>query len=162
MNPVFDFIFVFCTTIVEHGEVWILAALIMLFTKKYRKAGILVLVAMLCTFLSGELLIKNLVCRPRPFYVNADINLIITPPSGYSFPSSHSAVSFAAAAVIFYFDKKLGVIAFVLAALTAFSRLYLYVHYPTDVLAGICLGLFWAVIVIFIYKRCVAFRKNTR
>lgn len=161
-NPVFDAVFVFCTTIVEHGRVWILTALIMLFTKKYRKAGILLLIAISLTFVSSEIIIKNLVCRPRPFYSDPNINLIIPAPSGYSFPSSHSSVSFAAATVIFYFNKKFGLAAFVLATLTAFSRLYLYVHYPTDVLAGICLGVIIAVAVIVVFRRMEAHNNKQK
>lgn len=161
VNPFFDVIFVLFTTIVEHGEIWILAGLVMLFTKKYRITGILLLIALVCTFVSSELIIKNLACRPRPFYANPNISLIISPPSGYSFPSSHSAVSFSSAAIIFYFNKKLGIVGLFVASLTAFSRIYLYVHYPTDVLAGICLGLLWAGIVIFVYKRIAKSRKTT-
>ncbi|MCQ4022648.1 MULTISPECIES: phosphatase PAP2 family protein [unclassified Ruminococcus] len=151
-NPVFSSILIFFTNIVEHGEVWILTGIIMLITKKYRKAGLLLLITLVITFVSSELIIKNLVCRPRPFLENPDIQLMISPPHGYSFPSSHSAVSFASATVIFYFNKKFGVAAYVVATLTAFSRLYLYVHYPTDVLGGIVLGVAIAIIVISVYN----------
>lgn len=154
VNPVLNVIFIFCTTIVEHGEVWILAAIVMLITKKYRRTGLLVLIVLLLTFLSSEFLIKNIVCRPRPFLANPDVELLIKPPSGYSFPSSHSAVSFASATVIFYFSRKFGVAAYILATLVAFSRMYLYVHYPTDVLCGIILGIVWALIVLFVYNHC--------
>lgn len=159
-NPVFDAVFVFCTTIVEHGRVWILTALIMLFIKKYRKIGVLLLIVMPLTFICGEVILKNLVCRPRPFYAVPNIELIIPAPGGYSFPSSHSAVSFAAATVIFYFNKKIGSAAFVLALLTAFSRIYLYVHYPTDVLAGICLGILLALAVIVVYRHFEAHKNK--
>lgn len=152
VNPVFSAIMIFCTRIVEHGEIWILAAVIMLITKKYRKVGVMVLIALVLTFVSGELLIKNLVCRPRPFLANPDVQLLISPPRGYSFPSSHSAVSFASATVIFCFNKKFGTGAYALAVLIAFSRMYLYVHYPTDVLCGAILGVAWALIVVLLYK----------
>ncbi len=154
-NDVFNCIFIFFTTIVEHGELWICAGAVLLFTKKYRAAGICVLIALALSFSVSELLLKNLVCRPRPFYDNPDITLIIPPPSGYSFPSSHSAVSFASAVVIFYFNKKLGAAAIATASLVAFSRLYLYVHYPSDVLFGICIGILCGAIVIGVYKYCI-------
>lgn len=160
VNPVFNAIFIFCTTIVEHGEIWILTGIVMVITKKFRRTGILLLIALLLAFISSEILIKNLVCRPRPFLANPDVTLLIKPPSGYSFPSSHSAASFASAAVIFYFHKKIGICALILATLTAFSRLYLYVHYPTDVFAGICVGVLWAVIVVFIYNKMQIYRNN--
>lgn len=151
-NPFFDMIFVFCTDISEHGEIWIVSAIVMLFFKRYRTTGILLFVVLVTAFLGSEVILKNVICRSRPFCVNTDIGLIIPSPTGYSFPSSHSAVSFAAATVIFYYHKKIGILAFILAALIAFSRLYLYVHYVTDVLGGICIGLFCAFITIFVYK----------
>ncbi len=160
-NPVLDAVFVFFTTIVEHGELWLGIGGVMLITRKYRRAGVCVLIAVVMTFVSSELLLKNIVCRPRPFLENPNINLIISPPSGFSFPSSHSAVSFAAATVIFYFDKKLiGISCVIFACLTAFSRLYLYVHYPTDVLVGIILGIIFGAAVIIGYRFFIHRRAN--
>lgn len=158
-NPILDRIFIFASAVAEHGEVWIAAAIILLFVKKLRPAAVLVFIALILTFVSGELIIKNLVCRPRPFYENPDLQLIIPPPSGFSFPSSHTATSFAAATVIFIFSKKLGAVAIVLALIIAFSRLYLYVHYPSDVLCGMLLGIFWAVISVSLYRKL--FRHNS-
>lgn len=152
VNPVLTAVMIFFTTIVEHGEIWIFTGIIMLITKKYRRTGLLILIALIVTFSCGELLIKNFVCRPRPFLENPDIQLLISPPHGYSFPSSHTVVSFASATVIFCFNKKLSVFAYIVAALVAFSRMYLYVHYPTDVLCGALLGVICALAVVCVYK----------
>jgi undecaprenyl-diphosphatase len=89
-----------------------------------------------------NLLIKPLVARPRPFTINTDIRLLITAPTDYSFPSGHTAASFAVAFSLLFGKNKLCSLAFILSALIAFSRLYLYVHYPTDVFAGILIGCF--------------------
>ena len=160
-NPILDAVLVFFTMIVEHGELWLEIGGAMLITKKYRRVGACVLIAVALSFVCSELLLKNIVCRPRPFLENPDINLIISPPSGFSFPSSHSTVSFAAATVILYFDKRLiGISCLIFACLTAFSRLYLYVHYPTDVLAGVILGMIFGAAVILGYRFFIHRTKN--
>ena len=99
------------------------------------------LLSMLAAFLVGEVFLKNVVDRPRPFqtYPGA-VQLLIQEPASWSFPSGHSAASFAAATVIFAYFRRWGAAALGLAALIAFSRVFLFVHYPTDVLAGAALG----------------------
>ena len=89
--------------------------------------------------LIGSAVLKPLIGRIRPFEANGFKNLLISAPKDYSFPSGHTAASFAAALVLFHRSRKLGAAAWITALLIAFSRLYLYVHYPTDVLAG-CLS----------------------
>ena len=87
-------------------------------------------------------ILKHLFARIRPFDVNPSIQLLVNRPYGYSFPSGHTAASFASAsALCFTGRKKLWIPAFVLACVIAFSRLYLYVHYPTDILGGIAVGI---------------------
>ena len=84
--------------------------------------------------------------------MNTAIQLLIASPTDFSFPSGHTMSSFAAASVIFHANTNMGIMAFVFASLIAFSRLYLYVHYPTDVLAGIVLGILASYVVIWIFK----------
>ena len=74
-------------------------------------------------------------------------------PNSYSFPSGHSSSSFAAATALFIMNKKTGVCAYVLAFLIAFSRLYNYVHFPSDVICGIILGILSALLIYFIFKK---------
>ena len=90
---------------------------------------------------------KPLIARTRPFDANnlKDI-LLIKAPKDYSFPSGHTMASFAAATVLIYMNRKVGIVAMVLAVLIAFSRLYLYVHYPSDVFAGMIFGILSAII----------------
>lgn len=142
-NAVTDAVFPFITYLGEGGAVWILFALgLVVFGKRsgWHSVGWTMLLAMLAGLLIGELALKNIVCRPRPFQAEGSLLLLISPPSGYSFPSGHSCSSFAAAVVIFRRDKRFGAGALALAGLIAFSRVFLFVHYPTDVLAGALLG----------------------
>ena len=112
------------------------------------------LLTMLMCLILGNGVIKNLVARPRPFQAfDREIVLLIPPPGEYSFPSGHTLHSFAAAVTIFLHNKKAGVAALLLAALIAFSRLYFFVHFPTDVLAGMVLGTLAALLVYALAKK---------
>lgn len=156
-NPVTDRIFPIITYLGEGGVFWIaLSLLIIALGKKrgWRTAGILMLASMLLGLLLGEVTLKNIVCRPRPFQaLGGQVPLLIPPPDGWSFPSGHSCASFAAATVIFIKDKRFGSTALILAGLIAFSRVFLFVHYPTDVLAGAALGVLCAMGVVLAYGR---------
>lgn len=140
-NPVMDIIMTCLTYSIEFGAMAILVFIIMMCIKNMRKTGFAVMGATLSVMLFGELIIKHLVARPRPFVINGAIELIIKAPSGFSFPSSHTATCFAMATAIYLFHKRLGIIAYIYAALVAFSRMYLYVHYPSDIIGGIALGI---------------------
>jgi undecaprenyl-diphosphatase len=114
--------------------------------------GIMLLGSLLLCFLLGNLLLKPLVGRIRPCDIHSSIPLLIARPTDYSFPSGHTMSSFAAANIIFHANVELGIAAYILALLIAFSRLYLYVHYPSDVLAGMILGLFVSASFLWIMK----------
>ncbi|MGN0479721.1 MAG: phosphatase PAP2 family protein [Hominenteromicrobium sp.] len=152
-TPAADAVFPVLTALGEAGLIWIILAVTLLFFRKTRATGMLVLVTMLLTFISGELVLKNIVCRPRPCAAFPDIPLLIARPNSYSFPSGHSASSFAAAVMLTLRHRKWGWIALVPAALIAFSRVFLFVHYPTDVLAGALLGTLFAFAVYAVYRR---------
>ena len=138
----------------EAGACWILAGIIMLFFKKTRSMGIMILVALAFIGLTSELVIKNIVARPRPFVINTDVTLNIHAPSGYSFPSNHSSLGFAASIIIFLRGKKSwGAAAMALALLIAFSRLYNYVHFPSDVLCGILFGLAVGAVTYVVFRK---------
>lgn len=126
--------------ICDHGEVWILLALLLLVIPKTRKAGFSLACALVIDLLLCNLWLKPLFGRSRPFVFQPDVSLLVAPPSDASFPSGHTASSFAAAFSLYAAGDPLWKPSFVLAAVIAVSRLYLYVHWPSDILGGILIG----------------------
>ena len=147
----------------SYGQLWVIVAAVLLVFKKTRKAGVAVLLAYAAVFLIGQYGLKNLVSRPRPCQMDLDFALLVDRPSSSSFPSTHSAWAFGAATAVFMQHKKSGIAAFIAAALIAFSRMYLFLHFPTDVLVGIVLGIALGVLANWITGRIwktVDQRKN--
>ena len=146
-NPVMDSVMVFFTKMGNICMPWLAIAAVMLCFKKLRPCGIAIILSLLCKELLGNMLLKNLVARQRPCWIDTTIPLLVSSPSSFSFPSGHTFDGFAASVSVFLYNKKLGIAAIVVAAIIAFSRLYLFVHFPTDVLASVVLGTFVAVVV---------------
>lgn len=144
------------TALGDNGFIWGLLAAALLTKRKYRKTGIGILAVLVLGFLVCNLGIKPLVARIRPFEFNASVQLLVNAPLDYSFPSGHAESSFAAVTVLFLNRIKGRYIALVLAVMIAFSRLYLYVHYPTDVLAGGLLGICLGFVVVYLVDRATA------
>ncbi len=166
-NPVLDKIMVAITSLGYKGILWIAVAVVMLFFKSTRKTGIKLGVALVLGLAIGNGIIKNVVARPRPYDFQAargvDIPLLINKLKDFSFPSGHTLSCFEAAGVLMICDRKrFGWAALVVAILISFSRLYLYVHYPSDVLAGIVLGLIFAVLGCIIVDAIYRFIKNKK
>jgi undecaprenyl-diphosphatase len=135
----------FITSLGDRGMIWIVLAAILLCMKQYRKTGTAMAVALLIGFLATNLILKNLVLRVRPYDAVMGLHALIGPLGDSSFPSGHTTSAIAASFVMLKGTPRyLGISAFVLAILIAFSRLYLGVHYPTDVLVGAFIGLFAA------------------
>ena len=128
------------THLCDHGEIWILLAAMLLAIPKTRRAGACVACALVLDLLLCNLWLKPWVGRVRPFAVNPGIKLLITPPTDASFPSGHTAASFAAVSALRMARSPLRKPSLALAAVIAFSRLYLYAHWPTDILGGILVG----------------------
>ncbi len=147
-----DKFFVIATYFGEKGIFWLLSAILLIVFPKTRKIGITALAAIAVSFVLSQLVIKNIVGRVRPFeYFDWNLALMLVDiPHDSSFPSSHTSVSVAAGLAILFCDKKFGIPAVIIAVLVAFSRLYLFVHYPSDVLAGIILGTIVAVAAYFV------------
>lgn len=141
-TPVLTPFFKGITALGNAGLIWIILLLALLLFKKTRKTGILCACSLLGSLIINNLIIKNLVGRIRPYEVFSSLRVLIPFPHDTSFPSGHAGSSFAFATVIFLTCKKrYGIAALVLASFIAFSRLYLGVHYPTDVLCGSVFGI---------------------
>ena len=140
-TPFLDKIMVFITKLGDVGIIWIMLSLVLLLMPKTRKSGVVMVAALIVDALLCNIVLKNLVARIRPYDVNTEIQLLIAKLHDYSFPSGHTAASFASVTALYLAgEKRLWKPALVLACLLAISRLYLYVHYPTDVLGGILFG----------------------
>ena len=114
---------------------------VLLIWKTYRTVGITAFTSLLSEFLLVNVLIKQIVARPRPYVVNEALAVLGTVPTDYSFPSGHTASVFAVASVMLLcMPRRYGIPAVVIAAIVALSRLYNVAHYPTDVLAGMLIG----------------------
>lgn len=124
----------------NNGEIWIALAAALLLTKKYRRTGAVVALALLLDLLCCNVVLKPLTARPRPCDVNTAVALLTPRPGDWSFPSGHTAASMAAVGALLAEGSRLWVPALALTVLIAFSRLYLYLHWPSDVLAGAVLG----------------------
>lgn len=156
-SELLDSIMLAITTLGDAGALWIATGLLLIavpavgkekaeHVKMRRVMGVCVLLSLLLNFICGNLILKNIFRRPRPYMVDTSVVPLIF-PSEYSFPSGHTSSSFAAACAIFLNNKKAGIAAFIMAAMIGFTRLYLFVHYPTDILGGIILGIVCAIIV---------------
>ena len=164
-NEFFDALMVGITTLGNGGAVFIVLGLVLLFTKKYRKAGLAVIVALLVMLLCNDLFLKEFFARPRPFnlldtdpekyafwgksYIYPEL---ISKPTSFSFPSGHTASAFAAAIALLWHNRKLGIPVTIFSALMGFSRIYVEVHYCTDVIAGVFSGIICAFVAVVIVK----------
>lgn len=164
-NEFLDALMVGITTLGNGGAFFIVLGLVLLFTKKYRKAGLAVVVALLVMLLCNDLFLKEFFARPRPFnlfetnpekyafwgekYIFPEL---ISRPTSYSFPSGHTASAFAAAIALLWHNRKIGIPVTIFAALMGFSRIYVEVHYCTDVLAGVISGIICAFVAVLIVK----------
>ncbi len=136
-----DRFFSLITHLGDIGLIWILIGVVLLFFRGSRKYGLLLLIALAIGAALGPGLIKAIVQRPRPFLQEPGVELLISAPKDTSFPSGHTLSSVSSAYIIGRANKGAGILAWVLAAVIAFSRMYVYVHFPSDVVCGALLGL---------------------
>ena len=122
------------------GEIWLILGIILLLIPKTKKTGLCVLSAYIIAYYVGDGLLKNFIARPRPCMIDETVALLISRPASFSCPSVHSMLAFASASAVFWFRRKAGIAALVFAALIGFSRMYFFVHFPSDVLLGAFLG----------------------
>ena len=155
-NPVLNPIMTVITSLGNAGIIWILLTAALLIPKKTRKIGCMSACALLASLLFNNILLKNLVARVRPYNAIEALIPIVSKPSEYSFPSGHAGSSFASAWVLYRrLPKRFGIPALVLAGLIGVSRLYVGVHYPTDVLAGLISGIGCGCIACVLVSACM-------
>jgi undecaprenyl-diphosphatase len=164
-NKYFDKFMPIITSFGNLGIIWVAIAIILLFDKQDKTIGGVVILALIIGSLIGEGMIKHIVRRIRPCNKQNNIALLISKPISYSFPSGHTLSSFAAAEVLSMYFTNYKMIFITIAFLIALSRIYLYVHYPTDVIAGILIGIFCSKFIFiilqegYINKLCVFFKN---
>lgn len=136
----------------DNSMIWLLFAGLLLINGKTRYVGIMTLIVLALAALIGEELLKNTIQRPRPYDKFPLVDMVIGRYRSFSFPSGHTASSFAAAYILSRYLKRFSLVFWSLAALISFSRMYLFLHYPSDVLGGVVLGLFCGVLVSYFYE----------
>lgn len=151
-SPAVDSVMVFITKLGDGGIFWILLVALMLLSKKYRRTGIVSAVSLALCFAVGNYIVKPLVGRVRPCNVE-DVVMLIERLYDYSFPSMHTATAFAVSVVVLYKNKAVGCVLIALAALIGVSRIYLNMHYFTDVVAGMAFGTLFALLTVFAARR---------
>lgn len=132
---------------------WIIIACILICIKKYKRIGIMIFISIFLCGLAGNIILKPLVKRIRPFDLLHFTQLLISAPKDFSFPSGHTMASFASATVIISQNEKWRICTFILAFLISFSRLYLFVHFPSDVITGAVIGCILGIISVKIYNK---------
>ncbi|MCI9331001.1 MAG: phosphatase PAP2 family protein [Oscillibacter sp.] len=135
-----DWLMPFVSGLSNHGEIWVLLAAVLLLLRRQRSYGLSTACALTLDLISCNILLKPMIGRLRPFVFRPDLSLLVPPPGDASFPSGHTAAAFAVVFALKTAGSPLWRPALALATVTAFSRLYLYVHWPTDILGGVLLG----------------------
>jgi len=144
----------FSSMLVNIGIIWIVIGAILIFGKKTRLIGVMMLTSLAVCISINNIFIKHLVARARPFDTYCDLIPLIKKPRDFSFASGHTTASFASVGILARFiPKPFAVLAIIYAFLVAYSRLYLGVHYPTDVLCGLIIGTSGSIIVYNLFSK---------
>jgi undecaprenyl-diphosphatase len=135
-----DFIMCVISELGNGGMIWIAVTAVLFSKKKYRVLSLKLALGLILGLILGNIMLKNLIARPRPCWMFDNINMLIDVPKDFSFPSGHTLSSFTAAFLLLSEDRRMGIPAIILATLIAVSRIYLFVHFPTDILGGMMLS----------------------
>lgn len=152
-NGFFDAIVPFYTNLGNDGLIWIALGVVLLIPKKTRKCGVMVLATLLVMLVVNNIILKNLIARERPCATYPELVELVKVPTSYSFPSGHTVSAIAVSFTILSQHKKFGIVTIILALLMGLSRLYVGVHFPTDVYGGIIVGFAISLIVCTLEKK---------
>jgi undecaprenyl-diphosphatase len=150
---VLDKIMLTCSLLGNDGLIWAVPAVILVMVKKTRPEGLMILAALILCTIIGDGILKPLIHRPRPYTDFPGTLLLMQRPVTFSFPSGHTASSFAGAYVLSRYFRKFSLLFWFTAGIISFSRLYLFMHYPTDILAGIVIGLACGRIIVCLFGK---------
>lgn len=145
--PLLDAFFVMYTHLGDLAQIWFFIMIVTALKKETRPIALMAFIALIVEVLTVDISLKPIFMRARPFETYPH-DILIGIPHGSSFPSGHSGSSFAVAGVYLFTKHRMRFIILGLATLMAFSRLYLFVHYPSDVLVGAAIGLLIARIIV--------------
>ena len=146
-NTFLDFIMPKISFLGNSGWFWIVTALaLLIFTKKDKRIGWQACLSLVVSVVVCNIILKHAVDRARPCDIWTEVETIVSRPSDASFPSGHTNASFAVATAIFTRNKKWGIAALIIALLIGISRMYLFMHFPTDVLCGALNGVIWGIL----------------
>lgn len=148
-NPILSSILIPITKLGNAGILFIVTGIVLLCFRKTRKAGTLFLTSLVLNFILNDLVIKNVIERQRPFEVIKNLEILVPPPYSFSFPSGHTSSAFASLVTLFFTQKKFAPFGLAFAVLMGFSRMYVGVHYLSDVLAGAVVGTVVALITVY-------------
>ena len=150
LNPIIKGI----TYLGEAGWFWIVLSILLIIWKKYRTVGVVSLISLVFSFLVNTIIIKHIFNRVRPYDAVEGLTRLVGKQPDSSFPSGHTTAAFSVAIVLLLLmPKKFGVPSLILAVLVMFSRLYVGVHYPTDVLTALILTTIYTVVIVMIYRK---------
>ncbi len=158
-SPSLDSVMVALSLMAYHAAFWVLLAILMVVSKGLHRPGIAILISLFVAYVVVELVIKTFIHRERP-YIAEGLTPIIVDSLSYSFPSGHTAYSFASATVIAMYYGRWCIPAFVLASMIGLSRIYLALHWPTDVVAGALIGIVVAIVCVTLLRSCVPYFRE--
>lgn len=151
-NPILTSFFVPLTILGNTGIFLIILGIVLSLIKKTRWLGVSFLTALLLNFIINDLVIKNIIRRVRPFHTIPGLEILIKPPKSFSFPSGHTSSFFACGTLLFASSKKYGGLLLLISLMMGFSRMYVGVHYPSDVFVGMFVGIISGIIAICFYR----------
>lgn len=154
-NGFLDRLMPIVTAFGDMGILWVAVAVVISAKSKYRKCSLTMLIGMILGVVIGNFALKNIIRRERPCWIVDLTSMLIENPDDFSFPSGHTMSSFIASTILMHYDKRLGIPAVGVSLLIAFSRMYLYVHFPTDVIGGALIGIGIAIMTISLTNKYV-------